>query len=334
MYELMSEVGFVRVLALYNDFVYSPLREPLIWTFRNLSTVLENTPVLRTFAGSILIRGQKPAGDSHAETPSLCEHPVFRDAVSVVVPCRNEEANVRPIVERLLALYGEYIREIILVDDSSQDGTAAEMRALAREYPVVRTIFRSPPNGVGRALADGFRAASGRFLLTMDCDFVRLLPEMRDLFDAAADGCDVVVGSRFSRHSVLLNYPLNKIIANRGFHALAQLVFRRHFRDLTNNLKLLSRRAFECLELHEPGFAANAETGLEPLLMGFTVREVPISWVNRTPGMGSSSFRLAQVGGGYWRVLARLAVETRFGTRPLRRGTGQPRFREVGVAST
>jgi hypothetical protein len=56
----------------------------------------------------------------------------------------------------------------------------------------------------------------------------------------------------------------------------------------------------------EPGFAVNAETGLQPLLMGYNVKEVPISWINRNPDMGVSSFRLARVGGGYWRVLYRL----------------------------
>jgi glycosyltransferase involved in cell wall biosynthesis len=159
---------------------------------------------------------------------------------------------------------------------------------------------------VGRAIADGYRVATGRYVLSMDCDFQHLLPEIRDLFDAAADGYDVVVGSRFSRHSVLLNYPFQKVIANRGFHTIAQLVLRRRFRDLTNNLKLMRREVVERLILEEPGFAVNAETGLQPLVMGYRVAEVPISWINRAPDMGSSSFRLMRVGGGYWRVLRRL----------------------------
>jgi glycosyltransferase involved in cell wall biosynthesis len=178
--------------------------------------------------------------------------------------------------------------------------------------------FRTPPNGVGRALADGLRAASGRWVLTLDCDFQHLLPEFRDLFDGAAEGWDVVVGSRFSRHSVLLNYPFAKIFANRAFHALAQLVLWRRFRDLTNNLKLLRREVVADLILREPGFAVNAEIGLEPLLVGYRVREVPISWINRTPGMGVSSFKLAQVGAGYWRVLLGLWLERALGVGPYR----------------
>jgi dolichol-phosphate mannosyltransferase len=236
----------------------------------------------------------------------------------VVIPCHNEEMNIRPLVTRLRDLYGDYLHEIIPVDDSSTDGTAEIMRQLAAEDPRVKPVFRAPPNGVGRALADGFRASSGRYVLSLDCDFQHLLPEVRDLFDAAAEGYDVVVGSRFSRHSVLLNYPFQKIVANRGFHLLAQLFLRQRFRDLTNNLKLIRREVLESLRLMEPGFAANAETGLQPLLMGFDVKEVPISWINRTPEMGSSSFRLMRVGGGYWRVLFRLWLKKRFGTGPYR----------------
>jgi dolichol-phosphate mannosyltransferase len=96
------------------------------------------------------------------------------------------------------------------------------------------------------------------------------------------------------------------VIANRGFHTIAQLVLRRRFRDLTNNLKLMRREVVERLVLKEPGFAVNAETGLQPLVMGHRVAEVPISWIDRAPDMGSSSFRLMRVGGGYWRVLRRL----------------------------
>lgn len=306
LYELISEVGFIRVFSVYNDFVYAPLTRSLIWLLRNLSILLENAPGVQTLAGSILIHAQKPPRLVELPENSLFEHEQLRHAISVVIPCHNEEMNIKPLVTRLKALYGEYIHEIIPVDDNSKDRTAEVIRQLASEDPRIKPVFRTPPNGVGRAIADGYRAATGDYILSMDCDFQHLLPELRDLFDRAAAGYDVVVGSRFSRHSVLLNYPLQKIIANRGFHLLAQILFLRHFRDLTNNLKLMRREVVEQLELTQPGFAVNAETGLQPILMGFSVKEVPISWINRTPDMGVSSFRLVKVGGGYWQVLLRL----------------------------
>ncbi len=319
LYALLSEIGLIRNLAIFNDFAYSPLSRRMAQVLRNFSILLENTPFVRTLAGSILIFAQKPGGTGSAPARSLFQHESLRSSVSVVIPCLNEEMNLQPLVSRLLALYAEYLHEIILVDDNSTDRTAEVIRSLTIENPIVHGVFRRPPSGVGRALTSGYNAASGRYILSMDCDFIHLLPELRDLFDAAAQGYDVVVGSRFSRHSVLLNYPFQKILANRGFHALARFAFRRQFRDLTNNLKLIKRDVIEVLRLSEPHFAVNAETGLQPLLMDFSIKEVPISWINRAPGMGVSSFRLAKVGGGYWRVLARLARETRFGYRRLER---------------
>jgi dolichol-phosphate mannosyltransferase len=313
LYELLSEIGFIRVFAVFNDFVYAPLTRAQAWFLRNLSILLENAPLVRTLSGSILLHAQKPPRLPVPPAVSLFHHEALRRAVSIVIPCHDEEGNVAALVERLLALYGEYLREIVLVDDNSTDGTRAAIEALARAEPRVRGVFRTPPNGVGRALADGLRAASGKWVLTSDCDFQHLLPEFRDLFDAAAEGWDVVVGSRFSRHSVLLNYPFAKIFANRAFHVLAQVLLWRRFRDLTNNLKLMRREVVDDLILREHGFAVNAEIGLEPLLVGYRLREVPISWINRTPGMGTSSFRLARVGGGYWRVLLGLWLRGAFG---------------------
>ncbi len=221
LYELLSEIGFIRIYAVYNDFVFAPLTRSLIWLLRNLSILLENAPGVRTMAGSILLHAQKPPRHKERRTVSLCTHESLHGAVSIVIPCRNEEMNVRPLVERLLGLFDDYVYEIILVDDGSTDRTREVMAELAAQDSRVRPLHRQPPNGVGRAIAEGLAKPSGPYVLTMDCDFQHLLPEFRDLFDKAAEGYDVVIGSRFSRHSVLLNYPFLKILANRAFHALA-----------------------------------------------------------------------------------------------------------------
>jgi dolichol-phosphate mannosyltransferase len=318
LYELASEVGFIRVFSVYTDFLYAPLSPRLVWLLRGASVVLENTPVVRRMAGAIVIHAQKPPRRVERPRVQLFEHEALRRAVSVVVPCHNEEMNIEPLVVRLRELYGEYLHEIVAVDDNSTDSTREVIQRLARQDHRVRPVIRDLPNGVGLAIKDGVRAATGEYVLTMDSDFQHLLPEIHDLFDAVAEGFDVAVGSRFSRKSVLLNYPFQKIVANRGFHLLAQVLLLRRFRDLTNNLKLMRREVVERLDLREAGFAVNAETGLQPLLMGFAVKEVPISWINRTPDMGSSSFRLVRVGGGYWRVLRRLWQWKLFGTGPYR----------------
>ena len=235
----------------------------------------------------------------------------------MVVPCHNEEANLGPLVKEVTALFDPYIRQIVLVDDNSRDGTRAEIERLARDDRRILGIFRGPPHGVGHALRDGYAAVDGEWVLSVDCDFQHLLPEFEDLFDAAAEGWDAVLGSRFSRHSLLINYPFGKILANRAFHVLSNLLFRRWHRDLTNNLRLMRTDLVRRLRLQEPAFAVNAEVGLQLVLLGARVKEVPISWINRTFDMGQSTFRLGRVGGGYIRVLWRLVRLTRFGRRPL-----------------
>jgi dolichol-phosphate mannosyltransferase len=318
LYELLSEIGFIRIYAVFNDFVFAPLTRPFIWFLRNLSILLENAPVVRRLAGSILVHAQKPPRANGPAKVSLFAHESLRRAVSVVIPCHNEEMNLGPLVERILDLYGEYIHEIIAVNDGSNDSTREVMSELERKDDRVKPLHRVPPNGVGLAIADGLSAATGKYVFTMDCDFQHLLPEFRDLLDAVAEGYDVVIGSRFSRHSVLLNYPFMKIFANRAFHAIAVVLFGRRIRDVTNNLKIMRREVVQDLRLRQPGFAVNAETGLQPILLGYSVKQVPISWINRTPGMGVSSFRLVNVGGGYWQVLVGLWLRYVFGIGPYR----------------
>ena len=82
---------------------------------------------------------------------SLVQHDCFKGRLSVVVPSRNEELNIPPLIENLQACYGEYIKEIIIVDDNSRDGTAKVTKILTEEDPRIRLVQRSMPNGVGRA---------------------------------------------------------------------------------------------------------------------------------------------------------------------------------------
>jgi dolichol-phosphate mannosyltransferase len=309
LFTLLSEAGYIKIKILPYDFLFPPLPKILLWPIQNLSLILENFPYVRNFSGSLLIWGQKPAEENWKRSmSSLVQHDCFKGRLSVVVPSRNEELNIPPLVENLKACYGEYIKEIIIVDDNSRDGTAKITENLALEDTRIKLIRRSMPNGVGRALRDGYAATIGDFVLTMDCDFQHLLPELTGLFDAVAKGADVAVGSRFSRESVLLNYAFTKILANRSFHILANLLLGRHFRDATNNLKLMRKEVVESLGLEANDFAANAETGLQPILLGFKVEEIPVSWINRSVDMGFSSFNLLNTGPNYFIVLFRLVL--------------------------
>jgi dolichol-phosphate mannosyltransferase len=94
-----------------------------------------------------------------------------------------------------------------LVDDNSTGGTHQVLAKLAAREPRIRPVIREPPGGVGRVLSHGLRAARGKFALLMYCDFLHILPELRGMSDAAAERAEVVLGSRFSLGSVLINYP-------------------------------------------------------------------------------------------------------------------------------
>jgi dolichol-phosphate mannosyltransferase len=204
---------------------------------------------------------------------------------------------------------------------------------LARRNPRVKVVTRRPPNGVGRALRDGYAAASGRFILTMDCDFVQLVPELRDLFDAIAAGHAGAIGSRFSHDSILINYPFVKAVCNRAFHVLVRLFLVR-VRDVSNNLKLYRSDILKTLDIVEPHFAANAETGLKPLLAGHDIVEVPVSWINRTTDMGSSSFRTVRVAPSYFKALVRMVWHAaRRSRRPSRASADKPAKPVQGRAS-
>lgn len=309
-FSLLSEIGYTQINVLPYDFLYAPIPKFLLWPAKNLSIIMENFPYLRNLAGSLCIWAKNPAAEGKKDyTVDLCMHDALFGKVSFVVPCHNEEMNIPLLIEKLNDFYGKYMYEIIIVDDNSTDRTAEVTEGLMEKYQNIRLIKRSPPNGVGLALRDGICQASGEYILIMDCDFQHIIPEMRDLFDAIANGADVAIGSRFSRESVLINYGFTKIIANRAFHLLANLFLGKHFRDVSNNLKIFRREVAKKLIIESNDFAANAETGLKPILLGYKVAEVPISWINRSINMGFSTFRIFRVGPNYGRVLFRLAWE-------------------------
>ena len=325
MMSILSEIGFTGIKILPYDFLFPPIPKFMQWPMQNLSLILENTPYLRNFSGDLYLHGlNPPSEDWEKPKVNLARHASLNKRVSVVVPCHNEEANILPLVQSLKGYYDDYLHEIVLVDDNSRDQTAQVVEQLSQKDSRIKLVCRSMPNGVGRALRDGLAAASGDFILLMDCDFQHILPELTSLFEAADQGADVAIGSRFSRNSVLLNYPFTKILANRTFHILARVLFRKDLRDLTNNLKLMRQEVARNIHLESDDFAANAETGLQPLLLGYKVVEVPISWINRSVDMGFSSFNLNSTGPNYLKVLFRLFFRQFFGKSVVLQPTKQP----------
>src|SRR5262249_35135879 len=111
--------------------------------------------------------------------------------------------------------------------------------------------------------------------------------------------------------SLLVNYPFFKILCNRGFHLLVNLLSPLRVRDLSNNLKLFRAEILKSIDIEQPHFAANAETGLKPLLAGYDIEEVPISWINRSFDMGASTFKVIKVAPGYFFALLHVLMKNR-----------------------
>lgn len=299
--------GFTGIEVTYSEVIH-PLRSS---AGQAIGLILERAPMVRRFSKIGSFHAAKPASGLHTDGPeiNLATRPELFDAVSVVVPCHNEEENVDRLVRTMLGLYRNYIHEIVIVDDSSTDETSQVTAAIASTEPRVKLVRRNPPGGVGRALRDGYAAASGRYILSIDCDFIFIAPEFKKLFDAVAEGYDGAIGSRFSSESALVHYPFLKILCNRGYHLILNLVLGKRIRDISNNLKLYRAEILKSLEIEADGFAANVETGLKPILLNYQILEVPTSWINRTPDMGKSSFNLLRTGPEYVGVLFRTLWE-------------------------
>jgi hypothetical protein len=233
--------------------------------------------------------------------------PVVMKNLSAVLIARNEQENIGKMLTGLLGQYGGKLLEVIVVDDSSSDGTVAAVESLMREDRRIKLVRLPPPHGVGRAIKAGFAhvSAEADYVLSMDSDFTESLRSVESMIrHVETSGCDGVIGSRFIPGSVLLRYPGMKRFMNRMFHFFARVLFGIRMNDLTNNFKLYRRQIVKTMPWKSDGFAINAETGLLPVISGFRIEEVPVTWIGRDQKMGSSKFRLFRQGWGYLKVLA------------------------------
>ena len=225
----------------------------------------------------------------------------------MVIPVRNEEGCLAPLVQGLLRRYDSSICRVIVVDDNSTDSTGSIADDLARRNPKITVIHRENPPGVGRALREGFQAVPPQVthVLMMDGDFLANISEVADLIDQAAEGYDVVFGSRYCWAFGFYGYPYLKRICNRSFHLLARHTLGIKVNDLSNNFKIIKKDVLAACQFQATDFAINAETGLYPLLAGATWCEVPVKWVTRSASIGNSKFHVFRIANSYFQVLRR-----------------------------
>jgi dolichol-phosphate mannosyltransferase len=141
--------------------------------------------------------------------------------LSIIVPTYNERDNIALLVRRLeAALEGEH--EIIVVDDSSPDGTAALVRELSGKFPALRLVSRSSKAGLTGAIVAGAAAAKGEMLLVMDADLSHPPEKAAELWHALGDA-DIAVGSRMAAGGGVESWPLHRRLISKSAEMMARL---------------------------------------------------------------------------------------------------------------
>jgi dolichol-phosphate mannosyltransferase len=217
--------------------------------------------------------------------------------VWVVMPTYNEAANLERIVRiadaELDQLTGDDHR-ILVVDDNSPDGTGAIADSLAAELGSVEVLHRPGKSGLGNAYRAGFAhalAAGAELLIEMDADFSHDPRYLGALLDAAASA-DLVLGSRYVPGGGVRDWGLVRRVISRGGGLYARAILRVPVRDLTGGFKCIRREVLEAIDLDSvraDGYVFQIEVTYRALVAGFTVKEVPIVFQDRTVGASKMS---------------------------------------------
>lgn len=228
--------------------------------------------------------------------------------VWVIVPTYNEAASIERLLRGAAAALARSApgdHRILVVDDSSPDGTAAIAERVGAELGVVEVLRRSGKEGLGRAYLAGFAHALERgaeLICEMDADLSHDPAHLPQLL-AAAERADVVLGSRYVPGGGVVNWGLPRRLLSRGGCAYARWILGLPQRDLTGGYKVLSRRVLEAIEMgsvRSQGYVFQIEVTYRAVLAGFRVAEVPITFRERDAGASKMSARIALE--AMWRV--------------------------------
>lgn len=251
--------------------------------------------------------------------------------VWVVVPTYNERENLAPLVDAVRGELSDAAPDhtILIVDDSSPDGTGELADELARADTHVQVLHRPEKRGLGPAYVAGFQHAldaGAQLIVEMDADFSHDPSYLRRMLEAACDA-DLVVGSRYVDGGGVRNWGRVRQIVSRGGCWYARTVLGVPVNDLTGGFKCFRREVLEAIDLRlirSQGYAFQVELTYRALQMGFRVVEVPILFTERRAGQSKMSRGIVLEAA--WMVpLLRLAA-------PRRRVVGSPRAERDNVS--
>jgi dolichol-phosphate mannosyltransferase len=184
---------------------------------------------------------------------------------------------------------------VLVIDDSSPDGTGEIADRLASELGFVDVLHRARKEGLGPAYIAGFRRAladGAELVLELDCDFSHDPEDVPRLVAAAEAGADVVLGSRYVPGGRVGNWGLARRLISRGASLYTAFFLRLGVRDPTGGFKCFRRHVLEALDLDAitaKGYAFQIETTYRAKRAGFRVVEIPITFSERTVGRSKMS---------------------------------------------
>jgi dolichol-phosphate mannosyltransferase len=217
--------------------------------------------------------------------------------VAVCLPTFNEAENVGAMLDALLAVFAEHQinGHVLVIDDSSPDGTAAIADERGRDDPRIAVLRRPRKEGLGLAYRDGFRRVlddGAEVVVQMDCDFSHD-PEAIPALLAALDDADFALGSRYVRGGGVVGWPLLRQAISKGGCLYARSVLGIPVHDLTGGFKAFRSEVLEYLlgrSIDAKGYGFQVQMTYEAILAGYRPKEVPIIFRDRVRGKSKMHF--------------------------------------------
>jgi dolichol-phosphate mannosyltransferase len=216
--------------------------------------------------------------------------------VGVILPTYCEVENIHRIIGEIEGLPLNTL--ILVIDDSSSDGTADAARKLQQKYPNILLLVRPQKSGLGSAITDGFRTFLSlphvpEFVVTMDADYSHNPKDMTRLVSSMSSDCDLAIGSRYCKDGKTEGWPLTRKIISRGANAIARGILGLKLHDCTSGYRCYSTTFLTKTIgfLHSQTYDIQIETVKQAHSQGFKTKEVPILFVNRKQGKSKLSMR-------------------------------------------
>lgn len=202
--------------------------------------------------------------------------------ISVVIPAYNEEATISELISRVQDV--EYDKEILVIDDCSSDGTRAVLAELEKRHDNLRVFYQAKNQGKGAALRQGFKHATGDFVIIQDADLEYDPTEYPVLLKPLIEGkADVVYGSRFlttKEHRVLFFWHS---IGNRLLTLISNMFTNLNLTDMETCYKVFRREVIQSIELEQNRFGFEPEVTVKiSRIKQLRIYEVGISYYGRT----------------------------------------------------